>query len=887
MSTIKFNSTPGVTSNAIGGEVVDALAVARTLAGQGVPLFTAERDARARSGFRLPAGWEQVQASASIEVLDEYVALAEAKVAAGALDLPALCAVMLGPWNVIDCDPRNGGDVGALEVRGILPVVHARAVTPSGGVHLLIKALGIGLARGAVEGFLPGLDLIGAREDGTGCGFVFISPTMKIPKASGADGRPGEVREPRRKSPAPPEPYGIFTPVPELGDVWEKDDSGEPLAEFIIAGRVARKGKGGKSGGTSGKNEDSTWTNPDIDEVRQQGFGPPGEQNNTARDVVFQMAMKNFSYIEALQAWQDAVERTVVEDARWPWDDAEFGRRWERSCAIVAERRSEDLPPGLDEERARVVVEQWMRERSKDVNGHGVVAGGDGDSSGDGLGGAGGARVSDADGAVGDARVRELNDTANALRFYELLCDQVIFVPGIGWHLWTDGLWVPDRKARVLDMTQAVCASRREDVMRAVMDGADGSEMKELNKFYHYTSGYNGRKRIEALASTDVRLAVDSADLNPDPWAMRVQNGTLDLRTGELRPSHQRDRHTLTAGVAFDADARCPGFDALLKTVLPNAAIANYLLRVCGYMLTGAVSEQAFFFLFGVPKAGKSTICEVLQRVLGDYAHVADDNLLYESMEHPTNLASLLGKRLVVHDELSRTRRLNTSRLNQFTGSGTLRGRLMRQDYFNVPIQFKLMITANHRPSMGGSAVDGVWRRLKLIRFETPIQEDKRVRDYAAVLVEEEGPGILNRFLTGLADWRQVQGLGEPGDVAAEAEAYRDDEGVFEQFEKECLRRVRADAWVANATMYGYYEAWCKANGHKPDAGTTLSKTLRDAGYTRAAPCYAQWHMHDGTVEKAVHRGWMGVQVVVERHGGMGLYGAVPVWVPVGKPKAL
>jgi len=75
-----------------------------------------------------------------------------------------------------------------------------------------------------------------------------------------------------------------------------------------------------------------------------------------------------------------------------------------------------------------------------------------------------------------------------------------------------------------------------------------------------------------------------------------------------------------------------------------------------GYLLTGSVSEHAFFFGHGTGANGKTTFVNTVCRVLGDYATPIGSEVLMSSSydRHPTELAKLRGIRLAVASEIER-----------------------------------------------------------------------------------------------------------------------------------------------------------------------------------------------------------------------------------------
>src|SRR5262249_32213149 len=144
-------------------------------------------------------------------------------------------------------------------------------------------------------------------------------------------------------------------------------------------------------------------------------------------------------------------------------------------------------------------------------------------------------------------------------------------------------------------------------------------------------------------------------DLDCDPWLFNVQNATINLKTGELRPHRKCDFITKLAPVWFDPEAACPRWYAALKTMFPkDDVLIKFLCRLCGISLTGTVHEQKLPILFGAGDNGKSTYCKTLLGVVGpDYGTIAPPGLLMTKQHeaHPTDRASLFGMRLVIEME--------------------------------------------------------------------------------------------------------------------------------------------------------------------------------------------------------------------------------------------
>src|SRR5205085_2036495 len=116
--------------------------------------------------------------------------------------------------------------------------------------------------------------------------------------------------------------------------------------------------------------------------------------------------------------------------------------------------------------------------------------------------------------------------------------------------------------------------------------------IEELTKWARDSSKRGRLDAMVALASSEPELATTGTAWDADRWALNVNNGTIDLQSGELRPHRQDDMFTLLAPVDYDPNARCPRFEAFLEHVQPDPEVRAWIQRYLGYALTGDVREQ-------------------------------------------------------------------------------------------------------------------------------------------------------------------------------------------------------------------------------------------------------------------------------------------------------
>src|SRR5215213_4388400 len=348
----------------------------------------------------------------------------------------------------------------------------------------------------------------------------------------------------------------------------------------------------------------------------------------------------------------------------------------------------------------------------------------------------------------------------------------------------------PWRKFLVYDGRHWVRADTGEDerLLKSTVRGiyaeaSEAEDSQERKAIADHAKRSESAKRINdalRLARSEPGIPILPHELDADPWLLNVLNGTVDLRTRELRPHDRRDLITKLAPVEYDPDAKAPNFEAFLARILPSEALRRFVQRAIGYAATGVVSEEVLVILYGVGANGKSTLVNILMEALGDYAmQAAPELLLAKRGSHPTELADLFGARFVASVEVDEGRRLAEGLVKQLTGRDPIKARRMREDFWEFEPTHTVFLATNHRPEVRGTD-HAIWRRIRLVPFEETIPKDEQDKKLAEKL-RGEMPGILAWIVQGCLAYQQ-DGLGEPDKVRAATLDYRSEMDVLAGF---------------------------------------------------------------------------------------------------------
>lgn len=383
------------------------------------------------------------------------------------------------------------------------------------------------------------------------------------------------------------------------------------------------------------------------------------------------------------------------------------------------------------------------------------------------------------------------------------------------------------------------------------------SGMKSDHRSFAKSSGNKGR--IDAMlteATTSVSRDVD--DLDADPLTVNTESGLLRFRVTDMREEgagkiaefdlqpHSREvtipgRNasqviTKLIPAEFDPKATCPGFDAFLMRVQPEADMRAFIQRWYGLALT-ALPVQKFMFQYGKGANGKSVLSDLMNRLLGDYATSVKIKSLTgrnnkSGADATPDLMPLVGARAAFASEPEEGDRLQEGMIKEMTGGEPILVRNLHSDFIEVRPHFKLTISGNHKPDIRGND-DGIWRRVLLVPFDVQIPEAERDEKLIERLWKERA-GILNWLIDGLVAYLEG-GLQEPQQVLDATNDYRADSDPYGSFLKECcVVDGSPDSFLSARELIDGFNLWMDMRGEGMFGQRTVSlKFKAEAGRYR------------------------------------------------------
>lgn len=772
----------------------DALEVARGLAAAGIPIFVAAPDPNTQTGFALPSAWQQTAPDPS--VVDRW------------RPGMALCAVMGQGLDLIDVDPRNGGDAAAMN--GSTPVCYGVALTPSGGMHSFIRSIG----SGSRDNVFPGIDIKSGTPEGEGRGFAFLAPTVRTSKVTGepaayrwakapdlqllAQGgdTSGErlaarIRELKANSGAVRHVSGP--------DFWReflasKEPSSAPAAERAIHEKLAdvenfdtAAGAGFRQvlmrasmtlgGYVGGGYLDEGDAQARLEAAVSSVFGSPDEEDlrwiaqGLADGAQYPFYVYTAADELAFSEVAQAAGRAQGTDGEPPWNvyhalgvDA-FDPHGDESDQGLAEAVAQRMYPvlryGVDSNTWLVRGREMWKSR-EDMSGWALAT---------------------------VARLMPLGTTPVPRELTER----------------TDDHWRAARRAKFMDSGGAGKVERK---LRAIVRNVDhpaGIEVGTLDTDPEVL--WAGGLAWDLRASLEV------------PTLAEIDPATPHLHTARCAP----------------AVVPTPAWDAFVAAVWPDAELRAWALRVLSIALAG-YPDAALPVLYGPERTGKTSLVQLVVKVLGSYGHAADPRLLGGADNaHASVVYDLKGRRLSFIDEGPRRGHLAAERLKQLTGGGQLTGNAMRANPVTFEPTHTLVMTTNDEPPVTDPALRA---RMRVIPCESDKGLVRAARQALTPAVwHAEAPGVLAALMRETAAWLlDPDSAGTeraPVAVQGAVEEMASAQNPVKEWVELCT--VPADPGTPGRELYTAFARWHSDSPlHRRAAlpsETAFGRTLNEMGY--------------------------------------------------------
>lgn len=396
------------------------------------------------------------------------------------------------------------------------------------------------------------------------------------------------------------------------------------------------------------------------------------------------------------------------------------------------------------------------------------------------------------------------------------------------WFTWNGKVWQADDSGQILRLAKDTVKQIYQEAARI----QDSEQRRALGRWAISSESEHRLRAMVSLAESEPGMPISPNQLDTNHYLLNCLNGTVDLKTGELKPHDPQNYMTKIVPVEYRPEADCRMWEDFLRLIFKdNQELIRFIQKAIGYSLTGDISGQCLFILYGGGSNGKTTFLGTLRALFADYSQTAAFKT-FTTQKHDTvrnDLAKMVGVRLISASEGKEGGQFDEAVIKQVTGGDPIACRFLFKEEFEYNPAYKIWLAVNHKPVIKGTD-HGIWRRIRLIPFGYVFGESTKDEHFADKL-KTELPGILAWAVRGCLAW-QKEGLQPPTAVQQATTEYREEMDTIGAFISDCCVTIPG-AKVQAGRLYEAYRKWCESSGETTLTQRKFGDRLTERGFDR------------------------------------------------------
>lgn len=287
-----------------------------------------------------------------------------------------------------------------------------------------------------------------------------------------------------------------------------------------------------------------------------------------------------------------------------------------------------------------------------------------------------------------------------------------------------------------------------------------------------------------------------------------VENGLLDVMTGELSPFSPNEFCIFALPLRYDKEASCPAVVKFLNETLEPDQIP-IIQEWFGYCLLQEYPIHTSIVLLGEGSNGKSTLLNLLNAFLGQ--ENCSHTTLQQLCEGKFELAQLYGKLANICDDLPGNSLKSVGNFKNLTGNAPIQAQFKHKNPFDFLNTAKLIWACNKLPAASEDTI-AYYRRFIILNFNKIFVGSKADTHLIERLTTpSELSGLLNYALDGLSKLLKNQCFTNAQSIEETRSQYIRTADSCQAFLEETTESSLNDAdYVRDDELYSRYIAYCQ-----------------------------------------------------------------------------
>ena len=327
-------------------------------------------------------------------------------------------------------------------------------------------------------------------------------------------------------------------------------------------------------------------------------------------------------------------------------------------------------------------------------------------------------------------------------------------------------------------------------------------------------------------------------------------------RDGQITTADHNPENFYTTRIEceYKPKAKCPEWDRFCEIIFSESSdpedMQRHLEELCGYAISMSRWLKTWVLFHGPKDTGKSTVAEVLKRMLGNAYLGYDLGRFSHAKSNQFTENALVGKLVLVDDDFEKSGMLPDGFLKKISEEKSMSSEEKWGDTFQFVCRALPIICSNHWPK-SKDLTDALRERALVFPFHHKIAGRDR-DDARRNAMLDEMPGMLNRFVAGVVRLRQRGDWDAPMDCLDARDEWVAHSNLVALFLRHNVER--ADENLKTTDVWQAFEMW-----NRTELGHGNQKTVgRNSFYDHLDSLLGvRTSAHGNTM---VYRGWKLIQ---------------------------
>lgn len=295
---------------------------------------------------------------------------------------------------------------------------------------------------------------------------------------------------------------------------------------------------------------------------------------------------------------------------------------------------------------------------------------------------------------------------------------------------------------------------------------------------------------------------------------INVRNGVYDVEACTLKTRNKELKFSYVADFQYESNVtieKTPVFKKFTESVFPEEkeVKTKLLLEILGYAISDYQTAKAGFFFIGASNSGKSTLLEVVKKLLPEKSVTA---IPLHRLTNRFNIARLDGARMNICSEINEKSFAALDLFKQMTSNEVVTAEHKCQTPFEFRLKCKSLNAGNMLPQISAlEGMDAILNRMVILYFPVSVDKDKQDKKLVDKLYEERNQ-IFSMAVDALVKLKDNNFIfTEPKDTETLKAQLCSESTVFEDFIKDCCEIGKKNE-IHISRLYQAFSLYCEDN---------------------------------------------------------------------------